>query len=93
MPSENRAVQNFDVMFHFLAGEMQTMDLLSGLRGTNTPVLVVAGAEDPVTPAEGMVAIANAIGTTATLSVIDRAAHVIWGDRPDIVQHIDRWLD
>jgi pimeloyl-ACP methyl ester carboxylesterase len=88
----NRAVQNFDVMFHFLAGEMQSMDLLPGLRGTTTPVLVVAGAEDPVSPAEGMTAIAAAIGTTATLSVIDRAAHVIWGDRPDVIQDIDRWL-
>ena len=92
-PSANRAVQNFDVMFHFLVGEMQSMDLFAGLQGTNTPVLVVAGAEDPVSPAEGMAAIADAIGTTATLSVIERAAHVIWGDRPDVVQHIDRWLE
>lgn len=89
---QNRAVQNFDVMFHFLAGEMQTMNLLPGLRGTTAPVLVVAGADDPVSPAEGMAAIADAIGTSATLSVIDGAAHVIWADRPGVVQSIQRWL-
>lgn len=91
-PSENRAVQNFEVMFHFLAGEMQTMDLLPGLQGTNTPALVMAGAEDPICPAEASVSIAEAIGETATLSIVDHAAHVIWGDRPDVIQQIDHWL-
>ena len=91
-PSENRAVQNFEVMFHFLAGEMQTMNLLPGLHGTTTPVLVVAGADDPVAPVEGMAAIADAIGASATFSVIDQAAHVIWVDRPDVIGLMKRWL-
>jgi pimeloyl-ACP methyl ester carboxylesterase len=91
-PLQNRAVQNIDVMFHFLAGEMQSMNLLEGLRGISTPVLVVAGALDPIAPAEGMTAIADAIGQTATLSVIEDAAHVIWADKPDVVQDIGRWL-
>jgi pimeloyl-ACP methyl ester carboxylesterase len=88
----NRAVQNIDVMFHFVADEMQSMDLLAGLQGITVPVLLMAGAEDPIAPAEGMAAIADAIGPAATLSVVDGAAHVIWADRPDVIQLIADWL-
>jgi pimeloyl-ACP methyl ester carboxylesterase len=91
-PLTNRAVQNTDVMFHFLGGEMQSMNLLDGIRGIVTPVFVVAGALDPIAPAEGMTAIADTIGPTATLSIIDDAAHVIWADKPNVVQDIGRWL-
>jgi pimeloyl-ACP methyl ester carboxylesterase len=92
VPAQSMAVQNYDVMFHFLAGEMKTMNLLPGLKGTSIPTLVLAGAEDPVAPAEGMQAIADAIGPTATFSVVERAAHVIWHDRPEVIEQIDNWL-
>ncbi len=90
--SQSRAVQNYEVMFHFLAGEMQTMNLLPGLRGSETPTLLIAGAQDPISPAEGMAAIAEAIGTQATFRVIEGAAHVIWADRPDVPEQIGNWL-
>ena len=90
--SQNRAVQNFEVMFHFLAGEMQTMNLLPGLQGLTPPVLVMGGNNDPVSPAVGMREIAAAIGRSATLSIIDDASHVIWADQPDVIDEITRWL-
>jgi pimeloyl-ACP methyl ester carboxylesterase len=88
----SRSVANYDVMFHFLQGEMQTMNLLSGLAGTTTSTLVLGGLDDPITPARGMTAIAAAIGPTATLELIPNASHVVWVDRPDSIETIRRWL-
>ena len=88
----SRSVSNYDVMFHFMLGEMQTMDLLPGLAGTTTPTLVLGGIEDPVTPASGMVAIADAIGPNATLELIAHASHFVWADRPDCIDLIRNWL-
>ncbi len=71
---------------------MQTMDLLPGLAGTTTPTLVLGGVEDPVTPASGIVAIADAIGPNARLELIAHASHFVWADRPDCIDLIRNWL-
>ena len=89
----SRAVSNYELMFDFLRGEMQTMNLLSDLSLVNVPTLIVGGNEDPVTPARGMQAIADAIGPQfATLMLLDGASHVVWADRPDCIGLIRDWL-
>ena len=89
----SRSVNNYDLLFDFLRGEMQRMNLLPGLAGLQTPTLIVGGLEDPVSPAAGMTAIADAIGPAlATLVLLERASHVVWADRPDCIRTIHNWL-
>ena len=89
----SRSVNNYELLFDFLRGEMQTMDLLPGLAGLQTPTLIVGGLEDPVTPAAGMTAIADNIGADqATLVLLEGASHVVWADRPDCITTILNWL-
>lgn len=47
-----RVVLNLDVMGHFVGGELQTMDLRSGLSRAACPVTVIGGELDPVCPIE-----------------------------------------
>ena len=92
-PPPSRSVNNYELMFHFLRGEMQTMNLLPELSLVNVPTLIVGGNEDPVTPSLGMQAIADAIGPPhATLMLLDGASHIVWADRPDCIGHIRDWL-
>lgn len=89
----SRSVSNYELMFDFLRGEMQTMDLLPELSLVNVPTLIVGGVEDPVTPARGMTAIAEAIGPQlATLNLLEGASHIVWADRPDGISQIREWL-
>lgn len=91
--SPSRSVANYELLFDFLAGEMQTMNLLKGLSGVTCPTLVIGGLDDPITPPAGMRAIADAIGPPhATLDLLDGASHVLWADRPDCVERIRTWL-
>jgi proline iminopeptidase len=50
-----------DVMFHFIAGESRTMNLLPGLANVRCPTLVLGGELDPVCPIEGVAEIAAAV--------------------------------
>ncbi|MEV0082457.1 alpha/beta fold hydrolase [Saccharopolyspora sp. NPDC050642] len=52
------------------------VDLRADLPAITAPTLVVAGAEDPVTPPEHSAAIAAGIGANARLEVLPHAAHL-----------------
>jgi len=79
-----RTVFNEDILFASASGEQQTMQLLPGLAKVQCPVLVMAGALDPVTPLEDAQEIAAAIPTPwGRLAVFDRAGHGAWRDMPD----------
>lgn len=83
-----RAVQNYEIMFHFLP-EKASMGLLPGLDAVTCPVLVMGGALDPISPAKGHRAIASVIGETATLDVLDGASHIVWADHPDCIPRLE----
>ncbi len=79
-----RTVFNEDILFASASGEQQTMQLLPGLAQVQCPVLVMAGALDPVTPLEDAQEIAAAIPAPwGRLVVFDRAGHGAWRDMPD----------
>jgi proline iminopeptidase len=59
--ASRRTVWNFDVMFRFIGGEDQTMNLLPELAKIRCPTLVLAGEEDPITPLADSEDIAAAI--------------------------------
>jgi proline iminopeptidase len=82
--SRARTVFNEDILFTSASGEQQTMQLLPGLAKVQCPVLVMAGALDPVTPLEDAQEIAAAIPPPwGRLAVFDRAGHGAWRDMPD----------
>lgn len=56
-----RTVFALDVMFHFAAGEIRTMDLAPGLARVRCPTLVLGGELDPVCPIEMQEEIAAAL--------------------------------
>lgn len=79
-----RTVFNEDILFASANGEQQTMQLLPGLAKVQCPVLVMAGALDPVTPLEDAREIAAAIPAPwGRLEVFERAGHGAWRDGPD----------
>lgn len=78
-----RVRANLDILFHFVAGEMQALDLRPGLARAQCPVLVLAGDQDPVCPLEDMQEIAQALpATLARLAVVPGAGHGSWRDCP-----------
>ena len=78
-----RTVFNEDILFASAAGEQQTMNLLPGLAGVQCPVLVMAGALDPVTPLQDALEIAAAIPAPwGRLATFDAAGHGAWRDMP-----------
>jgi len=79
-----RIVFNEDILFASAGGEQQTMDLLPGLARAQCPVLVMAGALDPVCPLEDSQDIAAALpASLVQLAVFERSGHGAWRDEPD----------
>ncbi|MEP6876299.1 MAG: alpha/beta hydrolase [Burkholderiales bacterium] len=79
-----RIVFNEDILFASAGGEQQTMNLLPGLARAQCPVLVMAGALDPVCPLEDSEDIAAALPPAmAQLAVFERSGHGAWRDEPD----------
>lgn len=79
-----RVVFNADVLFASAGGEQQGMNLLTGLRDVRCPVLVMAGALDPVCPLTDAQDIAAAIGERwGRLATFAKAGHGAWRDEPD----------
>ncbi len=79
-----RTVFNEEILFASASGEQQTMQLLPGLARVRCPVLVMAGAQDPVTPLEDAQEIAAAIPAPwGRLAVFEGAGHGAWRDRPE----------
>lgn len=82
--TRQRTLYNEDILFTSAAGEQQAMDLLPGLAQVACPVLVMAGALDPVTPLEDAREIAAAIPAPwGRLAVFESAGHGAWRDCPD----------
>ena len=78
-----RGALDLDVLFHWLRGELRTLDTLPGLSAVRCPVLVMVGDRDPVCPADAAREIAAAIPAPwARLEVFDNTGHSVWRERP-----------
>ena len=79
-----RTLINEDILFASAGGEQQTMNLLPGLAAVQCPVLVMAGALDPVCPLQDAQDIAAAIPAPwGRLATFDQSGHGAWRDEPD----------
>jgi proline iminopeptidase len=86
-----RAQVRPEVMFHFIRGEQRTMDLRPGLHAISCPVLVTAGALDPITPVACAQAIAQALRPgVGELVIFDEAGHGVHRDAPEAAEALLR---
>jgi proline iminopeptidase len=86
-----RAIMRTEVMFHFIAGEQRSMDLLGGLAAVRCPTLVFAGGLDPITPVACSEAIRDALPAgVAELVVFEGAGHGAYRDEPDRAEAVLR---
>ena len=69
---------------------MKDMDLRPGLETVTVPTLVLAGAEDPVTPTLCAEEIAVARGPGAELHILENAGHGPHRDRPEDTEALMR---
>jgi len=82
--AKRRTIENLEILFTSAAGEQRTMDLLPGLARAQCPVLVMAGALDPVTPIEDAEEIVAALPQQwVRFEVFAHAGHGAWRDEPD----------
>jgi proline iminopeptidase len=82
--ARQRTLFNEPILFASAGGEQQTMDLLPGLVRVVCPVLVLAGALDPVCPVADAQDIAAALPAPwGRLVVVPDAGHGTWRDRPE----------
>lgn len=82
--ASDRTLFNEAILFDFVGGEKTTMDLLPGLAAVRCPVLVMAGALDPVCPLADAEEIAAAIPSPwGRLEVFEKSGHGAWRDEPD----------
>ena len=89
--ARERTLFNADILFTSASGEQRTMHLLPGLAGVCCPVLVMAGAQDPVTPLADAQEIAAAIPAPwGRLVSFDNAGHGAWRDAPDAAMAVIR---
>jgi len=86
-----RTLFNEEILFHFVRGEMQGMDLRVGLDRAACPVLVMAGEEDPVCPPEDAEEIAAAI-PGAEFVRFPGVGHGAWRDDPERAFAVLRWF-
>jgi pimeloyl-ACP methyl ester carboxylesterase len=86
-----RAIQRHEVMFHFIEGEQRTMNLLPGLAAVRCPTLVLAGAQDPITPVGCSTAIHAALPAgLGELEVFPSAGHGVHRAEPDQAEAVLR---
>ena len=89
--ARERTVFNTDILFASASGEQRTMQLLPGLSRVQCPVLVMAGADDPVTPLADAQEIAAAIPKPwGELVVFERTGHGAWRDQPEAAMKVIR---
>lgn len=82
--AQRRIVFNEDILFACAGGEQQRMNLLPGLARAQCPVLVMAGALDPVCPLEDAQDIAAALPAQhSRLAVFAHSGHGAWRDEPE----------
>lgn len=86
-----RIVFNTEILFASAGGEQRDMQLLPGLAAVRCPVLVLAGADDPVTPLADAQEIAAAIPAPwGRLVTIADAGHGTWRDQPEAALKVIR---
>ena len=79
-----RASFDPEILFAWAGGEQQSMNLLPGLARAQCPVLVLAGALDPVCPLDDARDIAAALPRhLAQFEQFDACGHGVWRDAPD----------
>ena len=82
--AQHRIVFNEAILFASAGGEQQTMNLLPGLAQARCPVLVMAGALDPVCPLQDSIDIAAALPAACSrLATFAGSGHGAWRDEPD----------
>jgi proline iminopeptidase len=80
----DRMVPRLDILYHFAAGEMRTMDLAPALARARCPVLVMAGEEDPVCPPEDSEEIVAALPAEwVRFARFAGVGHGAWRDDPE----------
>ncbi|MFO1336967.1 MAG: alpha/beta hydrolase [Burkholderiaceae bacterium] len=81
---QHRIRHRFDILRHFIVNEMHAMNLLPGLAAARCPVLVMAGAQDPVCPPADSEDIAAALPPgLGQLQVYAGSGHGAWRDEPE----------
>jgi proline iminopeptidase len=85
--AKQRTRFRLDILRHFIVHEMHGMNLLPGLAQARCPVLVMAGAQDPVCPPADSEDIAAALQAVqpglAELQVYPNSGHGAWRDEPE----------
>jgi len=82
--ARSRIVFHEEILFHFVAGEKQGMDLLPGLACAQCPVLVMAGERDPVCPIDDARDIAAALPPQwMQFAAYAASGHGAWRDEPE----------
>ncbi len=82
--AKRRVITEPEILFTHARGEMRGMNLLPGLAAVRCPVLVMAGALDPVCPLADSQDIAAALPAPwGRLVTFDDAGHGVWRDQPD----------
>lgn len=80
----SRSTFNPDLLCAWSGGELQTMNLLPGLALAQCPVLVMAGARDPVCTLEDARDIVAALPEQLVqFAQFDDCGHGVWRDAPD----------
>lgn len=80
----SRSIQRVEPAFHFVGGELQTLDLLPELQRVRCPTLVVGALGDPVCPIESSAAIVAALPPSLVrFERLEHSRHVYWADEPD----------
>lgn len=91
-----RSITNIDMMRHFSAegGEIHRMDFRAALAKAASPVLVIGGREDPITPPHLSEEIAAHLPKATTeIALFDGCGHGPFRDAPDKVWPVvRRWL-
>jgi len=87
-PADGEAAQRTrfkpEILFHWVATEQQTLDLLPGLARAQCPVLVLAGERDPVCPLADAQDIADALPPQwVQFERFADCGHGVWRDDPE----------
>jgi proline iminopeptidase len=86
-----RSILKLQVTMHFIVGEQRTMDLRPDLGKVASPVLILAGGLDPVTPVACAEELAEALPRgLAELEVLPEAGHGVQRDEPERTEAILR---
>ncbi|MBI5275106.1 MAG: alpha/beta hydrolase [Burkholderiales bacterium] len=79
-----RMIARLEILLHFAAGEIRSMDLAPGLAKACCPVLVMAGDEDPVCPLADSEEIVAALPPQwVRFERFANVGHGAWRDDPD----------